>query len=86
MIKIVENCTLLAKYECLNYSCENVRLQERLYPGESINQGTEVIQILLDEKFENGCFSPKSLTYEIGRFFKQILKHDGKYTYFSIRL
>jgi hypothetical protein len=86
MIKIVENCTLLARYECLNDSRENIRLQERLYPGENINQGTEVIQILLDEKFENGCFSPKSLTYEIGKFFKQILKHDGKYTYFSIRL
>lgn len=86
MIKIVENCTLLAKYECLNDSHENIRLQERLYPGEDINQGTEVIQILLDEKFENGCFSPKSLTYEIGKLFKQVLKHDGKYTYFSVRL
>ena len=59
MIKIVENCTLLAKYECLNDSSENIRLQERLYPGEDINQGTEVIQILVDEKFEGGCFSPR---------------------------
>jgi hypothetical protein len=48
MIKIVENGTLLAKYECLNDTFENIRLQDRLYPGEGINQGTEIIQILLD--------------------------------------
>jgi hypothetical protein len=86
MIKIVENGTLLAKYECLNDTFENVRLQDRLYPGEGINQGTEIIQILLEEKFENGGFSPKSVTYGIGKLFKQVLKHDGKYTYFSVRL
>lgn len=86
MIRILENCTFLAKYECLNDSPSNIRLQERLYPGENINFGTEVIQILVEEKFEKGCFSPKSLTYEIGKLFKQQLKHDGKYTYFSVRL
>jgi hypothetical protein len=47
-VKIVENGTLLAKYECLNDTFENIRLQDRLYPGEGINQGTEIIQILLD--------------------------------------
>ena len=86
MIRILENCTFLAKYECLNDFHENIRLQERLYPGEDINQGTEVIQILVEEKFENGVFLPKSLTYEVGKLFKQVLKHDGKYTYFSVRL
>ena len=86
MIKLIENCTLLASYENLNYSFGNVCLQERLYPSEEINQGTEVIQILIEEKFENGCFSPNSLTFEIGNYFTPKLKHDGKYTYFSIRL
>lgn len=86
MITILENCTLLAKYECLNASISNIRLQERLYPYEEVNQGTEVIQLLIDEKFENGCFSPKSVTFEIGSLFKQQLKHDGKHTYFAVRL
>ena len=87
MIRILENCTLIAKYRCLNNFTENICLQERLYPGEDINQGTKVIQILVDEKFENGCFSPKSLTYAIDvPAFKQVLNHDGKYTYYAIRL
>lgn len=86
MIKILENCTFVAKYEISDHSKWNVVLQERLYPGETVNQGTEVIQILIDEKFEKGCFSPRSLTYEIGSLFKQSLIHDGKYTYFSVRL
>lgn len=76
----------LAKYESLHDTYENILLQKRLYPGEEINQGTEVIQILVEETFDRGCFSPKSLTYEIGNLFKQNLKHDGKYTYFSVRL
>ena len=86
MIKLIENCTLLASYETLNDSFENICLQERLYPSEEINQGTAVIQILIEEKFENGCFSPNSISFEIGKHFVQKMKHDGKYTYFSIRL
>lgn len=86
MIKVLENCMFLAKYESLHDTYENILLQKRLYPGEEINQGTEVIQILVEETFDRGCFSPKSLTYEIGNLFKQNLKHDGKYTYFSVRL
>ena len=86
MIKIVENCTFIAKYECLNDFEENVLLQERLYPLETINQGTNVVQILIEEGVENGEFYHKSLVYEIGSYFSHVLERDGKYTYFSIRL
>lgn len=86
MIKIVENCTFIAKYECLNDFEENVLLQKRLYPLETINQGTNVVQILIEEGVENGEFYHKSLVYEIGSYFSHVLERDGKYTYFSIRL
>lgn len=86
MIKLIENCTLLASYESMNDSFENICLQERLYPSEEINQGTDVIQILIEEKLDNGSLTPNSLTSAIGRRFVQNLKHDGKYTYFSVRL
>lgn len=87
MIHILDNCTFVAEYESLDYSYENFLLQKRLYPGENdIYQGTNIVQILIDENFENGSFSPKTLHYTIGKEFSHPLTHDGKYTYFSIRL
>lgn len=86
MIHILDNCTFVAEYESLDYSYENFLLQERLYPNIDVYQGTNVIQILIDEKFENGSFSPNKVHYEIGNKFSKTLDHDGKYTYFSIRL
>jgi hypothetical protein len=86
MIHILDNCTFVAEYESLDYSYENFLLQERLYPNIDVYQGTNVIQILIDEKFENGSFSPNKVYYEIGKKLSQTLEHDGKYTYFSIRL
>lgn len=86
MIHILDNCTFVAEYESLDYSYENFLLQERLYPNVDVYQGTNVVQILLDEKFENGSFSPNKVYYGIGKKLSQTLEHDGKYTYFSIRL
>ena len=86
MIHILDNCTFVAEYESLDYSYENFLLQSCLYPGIDVYQGTDVIQILIDEKFENGSFSPNELYYCIGKNFSHSLTHDGKYIYFSIRL